>query len=255
MGLGQDYHAAVVIRLGPGSSADRQVASFRNNKMDPIKFAYVLKSLGKFYNEAEIAIEVDKVDSVAHHLINALAYPRVYQRKDGETSGYVGRFGWRTSGKSKKRLLSHAMLWLNGKSAIVRSQNLGNEIKTLQRDPENPDKIEAAQGSHDDEVMAWMIALWCAREHQVDDRLGYIPLQEEITLDNAPYQMICSKCGETSPVVDPKQHRRCVNKACGSIWVSYKSNSAPLSPLSDLEKELFGNTEGDGVQTYAEYLQ
>jgi len=223
-GIGQDYSCIVVLRIGRGGQPDRQVALFRSNKIDPIALSYIAKSVGKWYNEAEMAIEVNRFDTVATWLSMNLSYPRLYSQGSQftATSNQSKRLGWMTNGKSKPRIVVHAARWLGAKAVIVRSPNLAGEIKSFQRDPEVQDKMEAQSGAKDDELMAFMIALHCAHEVEFDDRLGYIPLSEVVTADSAAYLMKCNSCKEKMPCNNPNDFRRCPK--CGSIRLEFDAN-------------------------------
>jgi hypothetical protein len=86
-GRGGDYSVAVVNRVGQPGACDFHVATLRTNTIDPLTFAYDLAKLGKFYNDAEIAIEYNPPgNSTADQLLNNLTYPNCYRRKSQDVS-------------------------------------------------------------------------------------------------------------------------------------------------------------------------
>lgn len=240
-GIEQDYSVACVLRVGCGASPDVQVASFRSNKTDPIEFAGVLKSLGRMYNEAEIAIEINRYDSTATYLRFNLLYPNLYRTKNLDAVNVVsGKYGWLTTPKTKKTIFVNLVSRLAAKMVVVRSANLLEEVRSFQRDDASSVTMGAGANSFDDELMALMIALFGAHELEYDENLGYVPIQRAISIESAPYILVCSRCKTEAPCTDPSTMRACPK--CECLLVSFRSNASMALTLEMYTQ----NQEGDG---------
>jgi len=223
-GRGGDYSVAVVNRVGPPGSIDVQVATLRTNTIDPLTFAYDLAKLGKYYNDAEIAVEYNSPgNSTADQLLNNLTYPNCYRRKHQDVSrGGSSSFHWLTMVNTKPKLVVTMDRWLKDGVYIVNDRRLLEEIKVFTRVDDIGKSTGASTGFHDDIIMASMIALYTAHQGDYEDNNGIQPTKVEKTPDNCDYRMSCDRCLEVWGADDPKEIQRC--PYCHSIFVRANRN-------------------------------
>jgi hypothetical protein len=253
-GLGgpdSDFSVAVVLRLGKNGAPDRQVAKFRSNTTSPIEFAYMMKSLGKWYNTAMIAVELNKYDIAAGTLRFNLQYPNLYRWKALDATNILtNKFGWVTNQVTKPRLYQTFIRYLKANMVIIRSKNCSEEMKTFQKEDMQSRAAEAALGAFDDELMATMIALYCGHEAEYDDNLGYQPFSKRVTLDNAPWIMSCGACGEKWGQEAPNERVNCPK--CNSIRIYGQKNSDFVKDemKETITDELFDPPESSFAKEY-----
>lgn len=101
-GVGGDYSVATILNSGTGEL----VATFSSNMIEPFDFGVELGWIGRCYNTAVIAPEINKDGSAV--LVALRGYPRLYKRetfggriKNQSSSDY----GWLTSSPSKRAAL------------------------------------------------------------------------------------------------------------------------------------------------------
>jgi len=137
-----------------------------HGRFEPDKFALLLRSLGVIYNNAIIAPEVDGVGlTVLSHLKDK--YWNIYYRREETAKGIkvTNKMGWSTNIGSRPQLIINAKrIFLERyrtggerMSELIRSKSLVDELRTYITGPTG--KPEAANGCHDDRVMAWFITL------------------------------------------------------------------------------------------------
>jgi hypothetical protein len=122
---------------------------------NPLEFANILDSLGRYYNTAEIAVEVPGPGHTTVQKLHELGYPELYKYDQD-------KFGWRTDMSSRHNLISTLMDAIRGGHCVIQDRDTMDELYNFIRN-ENSMKIEAREGTHDDRVMSLGIALQCIR--------------------------------------------------------------------------------------------
>lgn len=235
LGGNADYSVVFVNRIRrDGSGNDEQVAVFRSNEVDPIGLAYVANALGRRYNMAMIAVELNKFDTCATFLRINLMYENLYQEvsKDGMTLRGT-RLGFNTNVQSKPRLYTTAIRWLKANTWTIRSVNFLEEMKTFNKESSDSRSrsVGAGEGFNDDELMAGMISLYCAHVIDFDENLGFIPMTKRLTLENAPWVMNCQRCNGKYPAEAPTERKNC--PACGNMLVFWVRNAGDGTASED----------------------
>ena len=98
LGVGKDYSTAIVM------NKDREVcAVYRNNTIDPSQFGDLLFYLGRYYNNALLAVESNSMGIATLNRLTQMGYVNMYyQTKMANVSKEEGtRTGWRTTSLSK----------------------------------------------------------------------------------------------------------------------------------------------------------
>lgn len=152
-----------------------QVAEWRGH-IEPIDFARPLYWLGRYYQDAQIAVEMDALGVATNDELYTMGYPTLYiWRKHGKGVPQLTKFlGWMTSYESKKKLVTRARHVIAHGDCVVRSAILHTELRQFSiRATEHREFYEGG-GAHDDCVMAWMIALTVG----LDETFGDLEVEE-----------------------------------------------------------------------------
>lgn len=156
-----DYSCADVIDVATGE----QVAHLHMNA-EPGVFALELFLLGRWYNNALIAVEVTGGHglSVVNNLRD-MGYTALYRRQvyDRTTQQWVDKLGWNTTKATKKLIIDGLRADFRNGQIIINERATLNEMLTFIK-VEGSDKMEAATGAKDDRVISLAIAAQARRE-------------------------------------------------------------------------------------------
>jgi len=175
-GIGSDRSVAEVIRLGTVESPEEQVAEFVSDSIDPIDFAGVIDSMGRFYADdtntpALCAVEVNNHGlATQRELSRHLGYENFYiwQVEDSAdpTRRFTNRVGFYTNRSTRPALIQ---LFVKKVKSVdpntglpdfkINSPFLLEELRSFQTLGALYD-AEAEEGSHDDAIMASAIGLY-----------------------------------------------------------------------------------------------
>lgn len=137
-----------------------QCMEFASNKIKPYEYAELVREVGNFWNRGLLIIEKA---SAGHTVVNKLydsgnRYINLYKYKVYDQRGnFKKKPGFETTSKSRPIIISRFQEWFETGQICINSKALLNEMKTFQMDDNG--KIQATQGSHDDRVMAFAMAL------------------------------------------------------------------------------------------------
>lgn len=177
-GDGSDSNVAMVLDNRTGD----QVAVFRRTTDEDV-FAHQLYCLGRWYNDALVAVETNFSTYVVREL-QRLGYPRQYvrERMDDYTHSVERSYGFRTDTKTRPVLVAGLVKVVRENVECIKDTTTIEEMLTFVHD-EKTYKPQAEQGAHDDCVIALAIAHFI-RPHQ--DCLAAVP--EEAAVDWHPSQ-------------------------------------------------------------------
>jgi hypothetical protein len=164
LGVGRDYSTAVVM-----NNRKQIVALYRNNYIDPSKFGDLLFYLGRYFNNALLAVESNSMGIATLNRLVQMNYLNMYyQTKIANISKEEStRMGWRTTSASKPAVIGFLKSAIENDELWIPSPIIINELLTYIATPEG--KTEAIAGGNDDTVIATAIALEVLRTH--GDRL------------------------------------------------------------------------------------
>lgn len=171
LGVGQDYSAAVVLNKG------RQVvAVYRDNRVDPAMFGRDLFYLGRYYNNALLAVESNSMGISTLQKLKEMKYVNLYyQTQIANLTDEDGvRLGFRTTSASKPAIISNLKNWIDNDEVAVWSSDIVSELRDYVSDDKG--KTNASRGSTDDTVMSLAIAAEVYRTHihrLSTDRIGF----------------------------------------------------------------------------------
>jgi hypothetical protein len=162
-----DYACAVVLDL----TVKRQVAEL-HGRIPADLFGQKLFALGAWYNWAHIVPECNGPGVSTVGKLVELSYPNLYRRKRMVFTDYgemeeVEEFGWRTTVKTKPFLVDAGRDVFRRMAFTLKSVDLLDELRTFVVKSINEEgyvKYAAEEGFYDDRAMAFLIALYVARE-------------------------------------------------------------------------------------------
>ena len=104
LGVGQDYSAAVVM-----NNRYEVVAHYRNNRIDPALWGELLFYLGRYYNNAFLAVESNSIGISTLQKLDHMSYVNLYkQTKVANVSNEEGeRLGFRTTSATKPAIIGN----------------------------------------------------------------------------------------------------------------------------------------------------
>jgi hypothetical protein len=164
LGVGRDSSAAVVM------NAKRQIcAVYKNNTIDPSQYGDLLFYLGRYYNNALLAVESNSMGIATLNRLTQMRYVNLYyQTKVANVSKEEGtRVGWRTTSASKPMMIGFLKNAIEQDDIWIPSRIIINELMNYVADDNG--KTNASTGFTDDTVIATAIALEVIRTH--GDRL------------------------------------------------------------------------------------
>lgn len=184
LGVGQDYSTAVVM------NKEREVcALFRDNYVDPSVFGDILFYLGRYFNNALLAVESNSLGIATLNRLKQMNYINLYyQTKAASLLNDEGaKPGFRTTISTKPMIIGNLKRAIEEHDIRLHSDVILNELRTYVS-AENG-STNALAGNYDDTVMALAIAFEAYRTHQHrlttdtvswKDRVGEI--QEDSTI-------------------------------------------------------------------------
>lgn len=160
LGVGQDYSVAVVL-----NSKRQVVALYRDNHVDPAVFGRDLFYLGRYFNNALLAVESNSMGVSTLQKLKEMKYVNLYyQTQIANLTDEDGlRLGFRTTSASKPAIISNLKNWIDNDEIAIWSRDVVNELRDYVSDDKG--KTNASKGSTDDSVMALAIAAEVYRTH------------------------------------------------------------------------------------------
>ena len=153
-GEGSDYFTAIVIDNVSG----RIVAKLRQKYSEP-EYVRQIYALGRFYNDALVAIETN-FSTYPVMKLQEMEYPNQYsrEREDTYTRQMKKSYGFRTDRQSRPRAIANLVEVFSSHPEWFTDRELLEEMLTFCYNEDH--RPEALAGKHDDLVMAAAIAHW-----------------------------------------------------------------------------------------------
>jgi hypothetical protein len=215
-----DFSVGWVNKLGENGGPDVHVATYRSNRIDPGAFAVPVNFLGRWYNDALMSIEYNIFQTTADLVKNYFMYPNLFRWKHPDNDKMLShKVHWMTQINTKSKLWQTAIKWLRARLWVVRDPIFAEEMKRFQKEDYEDKKASAASGSHDDVIMAAMIALYTSHDLDWDEAGVGTPqhIASDAVLPSANWMMRCRRCDHAFPADKPSVPG-CPN--CGSIMLS-----------------------------------
>jgi hypothetical protein len=160
LGVGQDYSACVVM------NKDREVvAVYRNNRIDPSMWGELLFYLGRYYNNALLAVESNSMGIATLQKLESMDYINLYkQTKIANVSNEEGtRLGFRTTSATKPAIIGNLKNLIENEDLLIPSPIMIQELKDYISS--DTGKTGAAPGCYDDTVISLAICAEVLRTH------------------------------------------------------------------------------------------
>ena len=160
LGVGQDYSACVVM------NKNREVvAVYRNNRIDPAMWGELLFYLGRYYNNALLAVESNSMGIATLQRLESMDYINLYrQTKIANVSNEEGtRLGFRTTSATKPAIIGNLKNLIENEDLLIPSPIMIQELKDYISSETG--KTGAAPGCYDDTVIALAICAEVLRTH------------------------------------------------------------------------------------------
>ena len=150
--LNGDYSVAMVVGF------DKHIKALYRGHCEPDEYEEMVRSLGKKYNTALLAVEFNKDGNWVNTALRNNEYPNLYIRTtvDDITKEITKSYGWLTNKKNRDFMLGEAKKWFNS-TDMINCKPLLEEMLTFVRDKRG--KPQAASGKHDDIVISACIAI------------------------------------------------------------------------------------------------
>lgn len=152
-GEGKDFYAASVIDNSTGERAACLKMQCGNSK----PFTYQLYCLGKYFNEALIAVE-SNFNTAPIEELDRLGYANQYARTayDDYTKKELKKYGFKTDGVTRPLIIDKEIDQINNRSELFNDADMLRECLTFVYDKNG--RPDAIAGKHDDMLFADMIA-------------------------------------------------------------------------------------------------
>lgn len=160
LGVGKDNSAAVVM------TPEREVvAVFQNNRVDPSDFGDILFYLGRYYNNALLAPEINSMGIATANRLKQMNYVNLYYQTNmaNISNEDTLKLGWRTSVATKGAIIGNLKNAIENFHIKIPSNKILHECKMYISDDRG--RTNAASGETDDLVIATAIALEVVRTH------------------------------------------------------------------------------------------
>lgn len=171
LGVGQDYSTAVIL------NKEREVcALFRDNFTDPSVFGDILFYLGRYFNNALLAVESNSLGVATLNRLKQMNYVNLYYQTKAATllNEEGSKPGFRTTVSTKPMIIGNLKRAVEEYDLGIYSETIIQELKTYVSS-ENGSTM-ALSGNFDDTVIALAIALEAYRTHQhrlTDDMVSW----------------------------------------------------------------------------------
>jgi len=161
LGVGQDYSTAVIL------NKEREVcALFRDNYIDPSVFGDILFYLGRYFNNALLAVESNSLGIATLNRLKQMNYVNLYYQTKAATllNDEGSKPGFRTTISTKPMIIGNLKRAIEEHDIEIHSDIIVSELRTYVS-AENG-STNALAGNYDDTVMALAIAFEAYRTHQ-----------------------------------------------------------------------------------------
>ena len=161
LGVGQDYSCAVVLDV-----EGNICAVYRDNTIDPSNFGDILFYLGRYFNNALLAVESNSMGVATITRLQQMGYVNLYhqtRRLVTMTDEEGLRPGFRMTTGTKPMVIGYLKRAIDEEDIWIPSKEMISELKTYVANDKG--QTEALSGHHDDLIMSLAIAWEVRRTH------------------------------------------------------------------------------------------
>lgn len=175
LGANQDYSVATVF------DENRVLqAMYRRNNMDPGTFGDVLFYLGRYYNNALLAVESNSIGNTTLDRLMQMRYLNLYfeHKVSAMYTEQTEKLGFRTTSASKPRIIGQLKRLVEDYDIALPSETVIEELKSYVSTETG--KTESLQGKHDDCVMSIAIAMEALRTNWDKLSSDIVPWKQKV---------------------------------------------------------------------------
>lgn len=170
-GREQDYSTICIIDHRTGEIA----ATFQNNKISPSEFGKLIDKLGRYYNDALVAVEIQAAGKSTIDTLEGLHYWNLYKHSNKDY------YGFNTSVNNRTEMFNLFQQMIKERDPQIVDINIVKECRTLIF---KDGKIQSTKTSHDDNLLAFMIAQKVRQEYPTSVFVGYTSVKSSHMADN-----------------------------------------------------------------------
>ncbi|MFZ9703670.1 MAG: terminase large subunit domain-containing protein [Bacilli bacterium] len=164
-GMGADYNQLVVVN----NVTKKVAARFGKKNLPEEQLAAVAVEIAEMYNNAMIVPEVNYSHEICNFILK-LGYKNLYitesmARQDAKVVGGI-QYGWKTTGLSKAPIISSLRSRLTSDPTLIQDRDFWYEAEYYLMEDPRMNKMNAANGHHDDIIMATAIAMYVSDSFQ-----------------------------------------------------------------------------------------
>lgn len=172
---GGDYSTASVV------NKDLEQVAVYHGHIDPDQFGAFLVRLGRYYNNALLAPEVNNHGHATLAAIKNLSYHWVYRREVKEELGQevTDKVGWQTNTKTKMVMLDGLVAAFRDDSTVINDDQTLREMMTLSIEEDGDISLNSK-----DRVVAHAIALQAIKQVGTPNLKAYVPsrkIEKDVT--------------------------------------------------------------------------
>ena len=172
---GGDFSCAQIIRIGHGCEPDVQVAEW-NGWINPTGFGHILVGLAKWYNGAELSLELNAVGELTYMVVfRTLEYSNLFRWKhyDKVKNFWSDYMAWLTTSKTRDLIISNMRERIMERTVVLYSMDLLTQMLHFTAEEEGS-KFQG-QATNDDRIMAFQICIWCAHDSDYGKQAAMAP--------------------------------------------------------------------------------
>lgn len=169
-----DFAVAVVL-----DRRSWEVVAKLRARIPAMQFGDELNKLGRFYNEALIAVEVNNMGQSTQDRLITLEYPNMYMRERTDTidKKISNVYGWLTTSKTKSQMVGYLQDLIRTEQAKIADEDIIDEMITFILHEDGT--MAASEGNYDDCVIAVAGAYYVLRQHPFVETAQYNPVMAE----------------------------------------------------------------------------
>jgi hypothetical protein len=211
-GLGKDYSAFIVFDIT--KSPYEIVAVYKNNRISPMVYPQVIRSIADKYNKAYVLVEINDIgEQVANILYYDFEYENLlmcYTDKNYQTIGFIkdAKMGIRTTVQTKSIGCSTVKTMVETGKLVLKDEDTIGEFGTFVPKGKS---YEADSGANDDLVMCCVIFAWASVQDYFIDLINRDirkdireHLMDEVMEDILPFGFIDDGIYEFTGIEEPR---------------------------------------------------
>jgi len=162
---GKDLDSSTISVFDVSSTPYKQVAKYKNSHISPVLFPTIIQTVGKFYNNAFILVEINNNPQIADILVSEMEYENVLKVETGNKKAQQLGAGFGRGIQNGVKMSSQVKRigCLNLKTLIESDKLIIEDFDTISELAsfiQTGNSWEAEEGKNDDLVMSLVLFSW-----------------------------------------------------------------------------------------------